>query len=120
MSKKILQIWFDNKGKMLERATEWNTSNCFSEPGEPFNDLLTFQDFYEYKSPRVLFKSKATNKTYCMFLDAFKDIIKLKKFNNNQVSGTFTFTKKGQAQGIKLQLTMEERDLLKNNDSLNF
>lgn len=122
MSKKILTIWFDKKGNMLERASSWMTGagahhyNNFSEPGEDFDDTLVFNNMYEYKSARVFFKSKKTGRKYCMFLDTFGDLLKLNRFINNEVAGKFRFTKRGQAQGIKLILNPQEEDRLKEKD----
>lgn len=117
MSKKILTIWFDSSGNMLHRAATWMVNNAHSrglvsEDGEDFTETFIFDSFYEYKASRVIFISKKSGRKYSMFLDDFGDALKLKKFQNNEISGRFRYVKKGQAQGFKFILTDEERDFL--------
>lgn len=119
MSKKLLTIWFDSHGNMLEYVSphivKYNNSsyNYKSEIGEDFNDNFVFDGIVDYKTAKIVFKSKATGRKYCMFLSDFSDLMKLNKLQNNEILGKFRFVKKGQSQGFKFILTSQEQDSLK-------
>lgn len=90
-----------------------SSGGYFSEPGDEFDDTLTFVKMYEYKSARVYFQSKKSGRHYCMFLDAFGELLKLGLLVNNELTGKFRFTKRGQAQGIKMILRSADEFRLK-------
>lgn len=98
-----LKIWFTNQGDMLDTAGNWcaGNSNYKSEDDNVFSDSLEFFEMATYY-PRVWLKSTNSGRKYCMMLTDFEEVIKAKLFNDNTIRGDFKFTKKGQAQGIKL------------------
>lgn len=114
MSRKLLTIWFNKNGDMISLAHRWLTSggDHFSEVGEDFDDTLVFHKMYEYKTARVYFKSKTNGRYYCMFLDHFGELLRLGKLNNNEITGKFRFTKRGQGQGIKMVLDAHDEHQL--------
>lgn len=98
-----LKIWFKSNGDMLDAGGDWCTrsTDYKSEDDKVFSDSLEFTDMSTYY-PRVWFKSTVSGRKYCMLLADFEVAIKAKMFNDNMLKGDFKFTKKGQAQGIKL------------------
>lgn len=118
MSRKLLTIWFDDKGNMIDRASTWKVSNpsqyhILSELGEDFDETFVYHRMYGIK---VVFRSKKSGRKFLMFLDDFGDALKLNKLQNNEISGKFRFTKKGQSQGFKFIWTSQEQELLDKND----
>lgn len=102
--KKPLKIWFDAKGNMLDQGNErWykGNSNYKVEEAKDFKDRLEFKEITIYY-PRVWLVSAKSGRSYCMLLADFEAAIKNKSFVNNTIEGEFRFTKKGQAQGVKL------------------
>ncbi len=105
---------------MVTRA-DWgckpnNSYGNFSEPGEDFTDTLVYVTLNERHTAKIYLKSKKTGRHYCMFLCDFTDLLRLKSFNNNEVTGTFRFTKKGQSQGIKLVMSAHDKHELEQLD----
>lgn len=103
---------------MEERASSYMIRNLATykkhlEQGDDFRDTLMFKTIVTYSAGRAIFKSKSTGREYCMFLDAFTDLLRLNKLNNKEVTGEFRFVKKGQSQGFKLILSPEEIQELK-------
>lgn len=98
-----LTIWFDSKGNMCDAGSDCMKGNTDykSEPNDVFSDSLEFEEMSTYY-PRVWLKSTMSGRKYCMFLGDFENVLKNKLFNDNLIKGNFTFTKKGQAQGVKL------------------
>lgn len=101
MSRKLLNIEFDSAGHMVQFA--YGRANSKTEVGNDFSEEMTYSHMYHSSKPRVWFVSSKGRK-YCMFLDAFDEIIRANKFADNKVSGTFRFEKRGTAQSIKLVL----------------
>lgn len=106
MSKKVLTIWFDSKGNMLDQGSYSNNYGHKSEEAKDFDDSMEFIKLQEYrqKNTRVILKSATTGRKYSMFADDFNDVLLKKKINNLRVEGTFRFIKKGSGQAIKLVL----------------
>jgi len=98
-----LKIWFDDKGDMFDAGGDWmiNNTSCKSEPNSVFSDSLEFTEINSYY-PRIWLKSTVSGRKYCMLLSDFEKVLKNKSFNDNIIKGDFTFTKKGQAQGVRL------------------
>lgn len=116
MSKKKLEIWFNKNGDMLTRASYWcragNNQGYVSEEGEDFSDTLVYSHLNERDTAKIYFQSKRTGRYYCMFGTDFHTLLSLKLFNNNEITGDFRFTKRGQSQGIRKILTAHETHLL--------
>lgn len=109
MSNKVLTVWFDVKGNLLDHAPHKRYAshlNYLSEEASDFDDRLTYVEIAAWggKAARVYLKSTRTGRQFSMFMDDFHNIIIAQRFNNNQIEGTFHFVKKGNAQAIKLLL----------------
>jgi hypothetical protein len=102
---KPLTMWFDDKGNLLLSAYKWSRGTGKTEIAKDFDDHF---DYLRMDSglgmARVHFKSVVTGREYSMFIDDFNDLIRARRFNNNQVEGKFRFVKRGQSQTIKLIL----------------
>lgn len=98
-----LKIWFKSNGDMLDAGGDWclNRTDYKSEDDKIFSDSLEFDNMSSYY-PRVWLKSTVSGRKYCMLLADFEAVIKAKMFNDNTIKGDFKFTKRGQAQGVKL------------------
>lgn len=113
MSKKQLLVWFDQKGDMLDQAAnmQWASNYGYkSEEAKDFDDRMEYEKLYEFrrKSGRVYFRSTSTGRQYTMYLDDFHELIKAKRFNNNQIEGTFHFIKRSSGQAIQLVLPKDK------------
>lgn len=109
MSKKAFTMWFDKKGNLLSRPTDYckKQTNAKSEEGKDFKDSMNFLqvvDGGQSSAGRVWFISDTTGRAYSMFIDDFDLAIRSKSFINNQIKGTFKFVKRGQSQAIALVL----------------
>lgn len=114
MSKKQLEIIFNRFGDMIPLAQSWYTGNgSVTRLAEDFDETLVFHKMFEYKTARAYFRGQRTGIFYCMFLDDFDTILRLGYLVNNEVSGRFKFTKRGQGQGIKLILSSVDEARLK-------
>lgn len=114
MSKKPLEIVFNKFGDMVPLAQSWYTGQgSTTEVAVDFDDTLVYHKMFEYKTARAYFRGVKTGRYYCMFMDDFDNILKLGRLINNEVTGKFKFTKRGQGQGIKLILHSADEARLK-------
>jgi hypothetical protein len=101
-------VWFSDKGDLLSSCKKWEISinHAKSETVEEFSDELIYLEMIDYSqgAARVYFKSSSSGRKYSMFLDDFNKAILANAFNNNSLTGTFRFVKRGVAQSIKLVL----------------
>lgn len=112
---KVLTIYFDKDNSLLDQAKPWKIKqlNAYSEEAQDFDDVLTFRFIGGGPTERIYLWSQQTGRRYSMFTDRFNEAIWLKLFNNNQIVGRFRFEKRGQAQAIKLALTEQQVEEVK-------
>lgn len=107
MSKKPLEIWFDQKGDMLDQAYGWGPNNhqgYKSEIAQDFTDKMEFiriQDFHK-KGARVYIRSISSGRQYSMYVEDFGATISAHKLIDNFMEGTWHFIKRGSGQAIEL------------------
>ena len=116
MSKKLFTMWFDPKGNLISRATDWiiKKVHAKSEEGENFQDNLKFlnvNDGGTSTAGRTWFVSEKTGRKYSMFVDDFDKAIRSNLFVNNHIKGQFKFVKRGQSQAIALVLECEPPEI---------
>jgi hypothetical protein len=109
MAKKQLIIWFDQNGNMSDHSVVVHLApqhGYKSEDAKDFDDRMEYENLSEFRrrSGRVYFKSVSTGRRYSMYLDDFNALIKAKRFNNNQIEGTFHFIKRSSGQAVQLVL----------------
>ena len=97
MSKGNYKIPFDRNGNQMDY--EGYGVGEMKDNFE-FFDTLTFQSYGRGRSSVTFtMKRASTNTTVSMFVSDFADIVG--KMNHGHITGTFTFTKKGQNYGCK-------------------
>lgn len=102
-----MMIPFDKKtGNMLDytwvATGEENAAVTWKENHE-FNDTLEFTHFTRGRSSvKAHFKSFTDGKLYEMFLTDFEKVLLSGKLDRTELSGWFTFCKRGANYGIKL------------------
>lgn len=112
MAKKLLTIWFNDKGNLVSVVRPWmlsggNNYNLKSEEGKDFSDRMEYvkvSDGGTSSAARLHLKSTMSGREYSMYLDDFHDVIMAKLFVDNHIEGDFRFVKKGTSQAIKLIL----------------
>lgn len=110
MSKKTLIMSFDDKGNLYPSIRPWMQNHpsyvIKTEEARDFTDTMEYDHLYDaYRgAARVKLVSSVTGRSYTMFLDDFDKVIKAKRFDNNQINGTFRFIKHGSSQAISLIL----------------
>jgi hypothetical protein len=87
------QIPFDTDGNLVNWVGHW--MNVQWRDNYVFHDTLEYLD-YEQKQNSVTFRFKGTNGEYAMSLRSFDLLVKAKRFQDNKVSGDWTFVKRGQ------------------------
>lgn len=107
MSKKILTIWFNDKGDLLNQASSYairaRGATYKSEEAKDFKDRMEFVNICQFRnSSRVELRSVISGRKYNMFASDFNEVIHAHKFIDNHVEGIFRFLKKGSGQAIKL------------------
>jgi hypothetical protein len=110
MAKKILTVWFDQNGDLLDQWYDYggyaNPYGYKSEEGKDFHDRMEIVKFQEYarKNTRVILKSTVSGRKYSMYVDDFNDALLKKKVIDLHLEGTFRFQKKSSGQTVKLVL----------------
>lgn len=116
MSKKLFTMWFDSKGNLLSRASDWikRQTHAKSEEGKDFQDSMKFirmNDGGQSTAGRAWFVSETTGRKYSMFIDDFDRAIRASAFIDLHLEGDFKFVKRGQSQAIALVLDQEPPDV---------
>jgi hypothetical protein len=96
-SKKNYQIPFNVKGDLMS----YEYHGAIMKDNFEFSDTLTYNGYGRGRSAASLYFTDAKGITYSMFLSDFDDLMKTKKLIGDQVSGKWTFVKKGSNYGIK-------------------
>ncbi len=100
MVKKDYKIPFDDKGNQLHY--EWYSyQNGEWRDNEEFNDTLVYKGYARGRSAAYfLFHRASTQTEVVVFMTDFEKMIPLLTYGF--LSGTFTYTKRGQNYGVKL------------------
>ena len=96
------QIPFDKDGNQMAYAEEWRDGFKFLDNAE-FDDTLTLVTYGRGRSSATFtMRCKSTGKTVSVFVSDFTAMAQHADFKAGQITGRFTFTKKGQNYGCKL------------------
>ena len=90
------KIPFDLKGNLLDYVYKYNLTNVVMEDNYQFKDTLKYSGYSKGRSSaHIHFKSTTNNRGYHMTLKDFDKVINNNMFVDNQVTGDFTFAKRG-------------------------
>lgn len=103
MSKKTgdYQIPFHKNGNQLEYNEYWNPSLEWRDNFE-FHDTLALSNYGRGRSSVTFIMERSNGCFVSVFVSDFFDMASHKDFKAGQITGEFTFTKKGQNYGCKL------------------
>jgi len=106
MNKTNYEIPFDENGNQLSYPATWmngyQNKDVIFKDNFIFEDTLCFVEFQRGRSSAIAKFHRSSTNTYCtVFLSDLAEIIKNMKYGN--IQGTFTFCKKGQNYGLKLE-----------------
>jgi len=91
-------IPFDKDGHLLSfpyNPHEWRDNYVFE-------GTLKYRTYYRGRSSATIDFEDSDGRTYEMFMSDFNDLMLAKGFNGQEVTGKWTFVKKGKNYGIKL------------------
>ena len=98
MAKKEYLIPFDEDGNQVHYPESWRKPTF--KPNYEFADALEYKTYHRGRSAAYFeFQSITTGKKFTMFMTDFNDIVP--RLVKGMISGTFTFTKRGQNYGVK-------------------
>jgi len=112
MSKKMptpkkYQIPFDKKtGEMLSYPAIWEYIEW--RDVYEFDDVLTYKGYGRGRSSVLMYFVGSDNTKYPMFISDFHDVIENVGINGKQITGKWTFCKRGQNYGLKM--VQDERE----------
>lgn len=92
-------------------------SNIEYVENKVFDETLTYQGYGRGRSSSVFYWTDATGAKYQMFMSDMNDLLFHKEVTNKQVTGTWTYCKKGQNFGIKLALANSSTNKRKQHDN---
>lgn len=103
------KVAFNDKGDLCEGSYSW-MDHAPQSANYKWEDNLPFVDTFEYTgytgasggNSHILFKSTQTGRAVNMFMSDFDEVVKAKKFVDNQVIGLFCYCKKGHKQAVRL------------------
>ena len=99
----VFDVCFEDNGDLS--AFHWpdRYTHIKREPNSNFPDTLEYTGYFGSRggNSHIQLKSVNTGRTYHMFMSDFDEVLREKKFVNNQLSGFFHFCKKGSSQGIR-------------------
>ena len=74
-----------------------------TEPNKVFADSLEYEGYFGSTGGNSHIKLKSVNsgRVYHMFMSDFDEVLREKRFINNQIVGLFAFCKKGNSQGLR-------------------
>jgi hypothetical protein len=116
--KKAMKIYFYKNGDMLYYSSRYVNYNINSDFFEEDNKI--FKDRLEYKGisgSHVAFQSLMDKRKYNMFISDFDKVMLAKKVVDNVIEGEFTFTKKGQVQGLRMLLPKQPKEIDEEDDT---
>ena len=91
-------VFYDN-GNLAHR--QYSYSNMKTEKNKVFTDTVEYNGFY---GAHIKFKSLNDGREFHMFMSDFDDVLRAKRFIDNQIVGSFCFCRKGKTQGFRLVL----------------
>lgn len=96
-------VVFTDKGIMKDDCYVFTYNKDVFEPNDIFEDTLEYAGYHVTYSgkPRFDFKSKASGRTYVMFISDFDDILSNHLMQDNLVKGHFVFRKVSNQQGVR-------------------
>lgn len=105
------KVLFEINGDLCESGGEWqlrrpNANALYKvEDNAPFTDTFEYEGYYSGSgNSRIMFKSVKTGREVTMFMSDFDEVIKAKRFIDNQIVGVFHYCRKNVKQGIRLIL----------------
>lgn len=106
------KVVFLNNGDLCEGGGDWLlsrpnfSSNYKTEDNAPFADSFEYEGYHGAAggNSRILFKSIKTGRKVSMFMSDFDEVIREKRFIDNQIVGLFCYCRKNIKQGIRLIL----------------
>lgn len=104
------KVFFDDKGNLCEGQYHWMLNNPAYASRYKTEDNAAFVDTFEYTgytsasggNSHILFKSVNSGREVNMFMSDFDEVLKSKRFIDNQIVGLFCYCKKGYKQAVRL------------------
>lgn len=94
-------VVFHDNGDLAYRNYTYMGSTAKTEKNHVFSDTL---EYIGYSGNHIRFKSINSERNYHMFISDFDEALQAKRLIDNQLIGSFCFTRKGLVQGIRLIL----------------
>jgi hypothetical protein len=103
------KVAFNDKGDLCDGQYSWMNYPNYAgqykwEDNAPFVDTFEYTGYHGASggNSHITFKSAKSGREVNMFMSDFDEVIKEKRFIDNQIVGLFCYCKKGMKQAIRL------------------